>query len=154
MVNEVRTDPAADEVSVGIIQSEFNGYVTDRLRNGAVDVLENAGVPTDAISLYPVPGSFEIPGAASQVIQERSHDGIICLGSVVRGETPHFDYICSQVSRGISELSMQYDLPVIFGVLTTDTMNQALERAGSGSSNKGREAAESFLQTLGLYRAL
>lgn len=156
MVEEVRPSIPENSLSVGIIQSEFNEYVTDRLRQGAVETLTESGVASDDITLYKVPGSFEIPGAASRVLTDRDHDGVICLGSVVRGETPHFDHICSQVSRGISELSVEHEVPVIFGVLTTETMDQALERAGSetDSSNKGREAAKSLLRTVGLYRAV
>lgn len=154
MVNEISPSVPTEELSVGIVKSDFNEYVTDRLQSGAVETLEEAGVPSDAITLYPVPGSFELPGATGRVLERRDHDGVICLGSVIRGETPHFDYICSQVSRGISELSLNHNVPVIFGVLTTETLNQALDRASSQSSNKGREAAESLLRTVGLYRAL
>lgn len=154
MVKEVNATVPGNELSVGIVQSSFNEYVTDRLLNGAVETLEESGVQSEKINLYRVPGSFEIPGAVRQVLDNRDHDGVICLGAVIRGETPHFDHICTQVSRGISELSRQYDVPVIFGVLTTETLNQALERAGTHSSNKGREAARSLLQTVNLYRAI
>lgn len=154
MVTEVSGTVSAQDLSVGIVQSEFNAFVTDRLRSGAVETLESSGVASDDIYLYRVPGSFEIPGATRQVLDRRDHDGVVCIGSVIRGETPHFDYICSEVSRGVGELNRDYDTPVTFGVLTTDTLNQALDRAGQQSTNKGSEAAESLLETIEIYQAI
>jgi 6,7-dimethyl-8-ribityllumazine synthase len=128
--------------------------VVENLLEGCVDTLTEAGVDPDQISVYRVPGAFEVPGTASRVLDRRSHDGIICLGAVIRGETPHFEYISSHVSRGIGQLSMEADVPILFGVLTTDNRNQALQRARSGGNNKGAEAADAFLRTTGLFQSL
>lgn len=153
MVTEVTSSVDATSLSVGIVLSEFNEFVVENLLEGCIEALEEAGVPSSNVTVYRVPGAFEIPGAAARVLEERDHDGIVCLGAVIRGETPHFDYICSHATDGIGRLSMEADVPVIFGVLTTDDRNQALQRARSGS-NKGVEAADSLLHTVGLYRAL
>ena len=154
MVTEIEGTCDNGSLSVGIVQAKFNEYVTGSLLEGAVEVLEDQGVRSDNINLYRVPGAYEIPGTASRVLANRDHDGLICLGAVIRGETPHFEYISSHVSDGIGRLSMEGEVPVIFGVLTTDTRNQALQRARSTSANKGVEAAESLLQTIKVYNAI
>lgn len=144
----------ATSLSVGIVLSEFNEFVVENLLEGSLETLDEEGVPSENVTVYRVPGAFEVPGAARRVLDERDHDGIICLGAVIRGETPHFEYICSHAADGIGRLSMEADVPVIFGVLTTDDRNQALQRARSSGNNKGVEAADSLLRTVGLYRAL
>lgn len=154
MVTEVTPSVDAASLSVGIVLSEFNEFVVESLLEGSLEALQEAGVSSDNVTVYRVPGAFEIPGATRRVLEDRDHDGIICLGAVIRGETPHFDYICSHTTDGIGRLSMEADVPVIFGVLTTDDRNQALQRARSSGNNKGVEAADSLLWTVGLYRAL
>jgi 6,7-dimethyl-8-ribityllumazine synthase len=154
LVTEVTPSVDATSLSVGIVLSEFNEFVVESLLEGCLEALDEEDVSSGNVTVYRVPGAFEIPGAARRVHEERDHDGIICLGAVIRGETPHFDYICSHVTDGVGHLSMEADVPVIFGVLTTDNRNQALQRARSSGNNKGVEAADSLLRTVGLYRAL
>lgn len=154
MVTEVDMSCSTESLSAGIVLSEFNEFVVENLVDGCVDTLTEAGLNEDRITLYRVPGAFEIPGTISRILDRRDHDGIIGLGAVIRGETPHFDYISSHVSRGIGQLSMEANIPVLFGVLTTDTRNQALQRARSGSNNKGAEAADALLRTIGLFQSL
>jgi 6,7-dimethyl-8-ribityllumazine synthase len=134
--------------------SEFNEYVVENLLEGTLAVLEESGVPSDDLVLYRVPGAFEIPGTAREVLDQRQHDGIVCLGAVIRGETPHFDFISRTVSDGIGQLSVDASVPVIFGVLTTDTRNQALHRSSRSGRDQGGEAARSLLDTVGVYRAI
>ncbi len=154
LVTELDTIPTPSSLSVGIVLSEYNEYVAENLLDQTVGVLENRGVPSEQLVVYRVPGAFEIPGTVRQVLDNRQHDGLICLGAVIRGETPHFDFISNHVSNGIGRLSMEASVPVIFGVLTTDTRNQALHRASSSGPNKGDEAARALLQTVGLYRSI
>jgi 6,7-dimethyl-8-ribityllumazine synthase len=154
LVTELDTSCEPSALSVGIVMSEFNEYVVDNLLEGALDVFDDRGVPSDNLFLYRVPGAFELPGTTREILDERQHDGIICLGAVIRGETPHFDFISSTVSDGIGQLSMEASVPVIFGVLTTDTRNQALHRSSRSGRDHGGEAARSLLQTIGLYRAI
>jgi 6,7-dimethyl-8-ribityllumazine synthase len=136
---------------VAIIASRFNEFITARLIDGALDALARHGVNPKDISIYRVPGSFEIPPVAKKVALNGSVDGVICLGAVIRGSTPHFDYISAEVSKGIAHVSMEATVPVIFGVLTTDTIEQAVERAGTKAGNKGFDAAMSLLEMMDLY---
>jgi 6,7-dimethyl-8-ribityllumazine synthase len=154
LVTELDTSCDPSSLSVGIVLSEFNGYVVDNLLEGALGVFDEQGVLSDNLVVYRVPGAFEIPGTTREVLDHRQHDGIVCLGAVIRGETPHFDFISSVVSDGIGQLSMEASVPVIFGVLTTNTRNQALHRASQSGHNHGGEVARSLLQTVGLYRAI
>jgi 6,7-dimethyl-8-ribityllumazine synthase len=136
---------------VAIVASRFNEFITARLIEGALDALARHGVNPKDISIYRVPGSFEIPPVAKKVALNGTVDGVICLGAVIRGSTPHFDYISAEVSKGIAHVSMEATIPVIFGVLTTDTIEQAVERAGTKAGNKGFDAAMSLLEMMDLY---
>jgi 6,7-dimethyl-8-ribityllumazine synthase len=129
-----------------VIVSKYNDFVTDRLQTGAVAALEAAGVSPDAITIVRVPGAFEIPLAAQHAGESGRFDAVICLGCLIRGETPHFEYIASEVTRGIGRIIADHQLPVAFGVLTTDSVEQALDRAGERHGNKGYEAATTALE--------
>ncbi|HJU04814.1 MAG TPA: 6,7-dimethyl-8-ribityllumazine synthase [Nitrospiraceae bacterium] len=130
----------------GIVASRFNEFVTDRLLAGALEALQKAGAPEDRIEVAKVPGAFEIPLVARRMAGSGRFDAVICLGAVIRGETPHFEYISQEASRGIAKAAWDTDVPVIFGVLTTDTVEQALDRAGSIERNKGAEAARTAIE--------
>ncbi len=137
--------------SFAIIVSRFNSLVTDKLVAGAVDMLVRHGASEDDITVIKVPGSWEIPPVLRKVLEGgKKFDGIVCLGAVIRGSTPHFEYVSAEVAKGIAQLSMRFDTPVGFGVLTCDTLEQALERAGSKMGNKGAEAAAAVLELCGL----
>src|SRR6059036_2718910 len=138
----------------GIVVSKYNEFVTTRLLAGAVDVLTKAGAGDRAIEVVRVPGAFEIPLVARRLAQSGRFDAVLCLGAVIRGETPHFEYISAEASRGIAQAAWEADLPVVFGVLTTDNVEQALERAGAPERNKGAEAARTAIEMVTLLRAL
>ncbi|WP_080904667.1 6,7-dimethyl-8-ribityllumazine synthase [Parabacteroides sp. Marseille-P3160] len=133
--------PDASEMKFGIVVSEWNRNITENLLKGACDSLEKHGVKKENIQIVRVPGSFELTFGARKLADTRDVDAVIALGSVVRGDTPHFDYVCSGVTQGITELNLMYDIPFIFGLLTTDNMQQAEDRAGGKYGNKGDEAA-------------
>src|SRR4051795_8207185 len=135
-----------------VIVSKYNDFVTDRLQTGAVAALEAAGVSPDAITIVRVPGAFEIPLAAQHAGESGRFDAVICLGCLIRGETPHFEYIASAAAHGIMTAAGDTGVPMAFGVLTTNTLAQAMERAGDGPDNKGREAAAAAIEMAGLYR--
>ncbi|HPI93666.1 MAG TPA: 6,7-dimethyl-8-ribityllumazine synthase [Deltaproteobacteria bacterium] len=136
---------------VAIVASRFNDFITARLMEGALDALGRHGVAEKDITVYRVPGAFEIPSVAKKVASAAGADGIICLGAVIRGSTPHFDYVASEVSKGVALVGLDAKIPVIFGVLTTDTIEQAIERAGTKSGNKGFDAAMALLEMMDLY---
>jgi len=138
----------------GIVVSRFNEFVTSRLLAGALDVLTKAGASQEAIEVARVPGAFEIPLVARRMAKSGRFDAVICLGAVIRGETPHFEYISAEASRGIAQAAWEADLPVVFGVLTTENVEQALERAGAPERNKGAEAARTAIEMVTLLRAL
>lgn len=133
--------PDASGMKFGIVVSEWNSRITEALLSGACDTLERHGAKPENIRVTRVPGSFELPFGARQLIEKTDSDAVIILGCVVRGDTPHFDYVCQGVTVGVAELNVKYDIPVIFGLLTTDDMQQALDRAGGVHGNKGSEAA-------------
>lgn len=138
-----------------IVVSRFNDFITARLLDGALDALLRHGASDERITVYRVPGSFEIPMLTKKLIDTgRGGDAIICLGALIRGATPHFDYIASEASKGIASAAFNSGIPVTFGVLTTDTLEQAIERAGSKAGNKGWEAATSAIEMVHLYRQL
>lgn len=139
---------------IGIVVSRFNEFITSKLIDGAVDTLVRHGVQEDHIDVIWVPGSFEIPAVASRVAKKKKHDAVICLGCVIRGDTPHFDYIAAEVSKGVASVSLESEMPVLFGVLTTDTIEQAIERAGTKAGNKGADAAMAAIELMDLYRQL
>ena len=134
----------------GIVVSRFNDFITEKLLGGALDALTRTGAKENDIQIIKVPGAFEIPLAAKKAAQTGRFDAVICLGAVIRGATPHFDYVCAEVSKGVAQVGLDFGLPVIFGVLTTDTVEQAIDRAGTKSGNKGWHAAMSAVEMANL----
>ena len=137
-----------------IVVSRFNSLITGQLLQGAVDCLERNGVASDDIDVFHVPGAWEIPQAARRVLASARHDALIALGCVIRGATPHFDYVAGEAARGLGVLADESSVPVVFGVLTTDTVEQALERAGTKAGNKGWDAALGAIELVDLFRRL
>ncbi len=138
----------------GIVQSRFNDFITARLVEGAVDALVRHGVKDEDITVVKVPGSFEIPIAAKKLASAGKVDAVICIGTVIRGSTPHFDYIAAEVSKGVAQVGLESGIPVLFGVLTTDSIEQAIERAGTKSGNKGWDAAMGAIEMVRLMKGL
>ena len=139
---------------IAIITSRFNSFICERLEEGARDALRRHGVEDETVSVYKVPGAFEIPLLAKKLATGNQFDGIICLGAVIRGDTPHFDYVAAEVSKGVAVTSLETGVPIAFGVLTTNTIEQAVERAGSKAGNKGWEAAVTVLEMIDLLRQI
>jgi len=137
-----------------IVVSRFNDFITDKLVGGALDALLRSGTLDKDIDLVKVPGAFEIPLVALKIAARQKHDAVICLGAVIRGATPHFDYVSAEVSKGVAAASMETGMPIIFGVLTTDTLEQAIERAGSKSGNKGWDSALAAVEMANLMGAV
>lgn len=144
----------ANGLRFGIVVSKFNKFVTSRLLAAAVDTLKKAGAIEDEIEVVRVPGAFEIPLAARTLAHTGGFNAIICLGAVIRGETPHFDYISAEAGRGIAQVALECDLPMVFGVLTTNTVAQAIERADPSKHNRGAEAARTAIEMATLLREL
>jgi len=138
----------------GVIVGRFNDFISDRLLSGALDALVRHGTKDGDIDIVKVPGSFEIPLLAKKLAQKKKYDAIICLGAVIRGSTPHFEYVSAEVSKGIALVSLESGIPVIFGVITTDTLEQAIERAGSKSGNKGWSAAVAAMEMANLVESV
>jgi 6,7-dimethyl-8-ribityllumazine synthase len=138
----------------GIVAAQFNDFIVDRLVAGAVDALLKHGAEPGEIELVKVPGAFEMPLALKKMALARRHDALVALGCVIRGATPHFDYVAGEASRGVAQLSLSYDIPIGFGVLTVDTIEQAIERAGTKAGNKGVDAALSAVEMATLLRRL
>lgn len=139
---------------IGIVAARFNEFIVSKLLSGAVDGLVRHDVNEDNIHVAWVPGAFEIPLIASKMAKSGKYDAIICLGAVIRGNTSHYDYVCSEVSKGIAQVSLSSDVPVMFGVLTTDNIEQAIERAGTKAGNKGFECAEGAVEMINLISAI
>ncbi len=139
---------------VGIVVSRFNDFITGRLVDGAVDCLVRHGVKDQDIEVVKVPGAFEIPMAAKRMIGNKKYHAILCLGAVIRGGTPHFEYVAGAAAKGIGTLALEASIPVLFGVLTTDNLEQAIERAGAKSGNKGWETALAAIEMINLYKQL
>ncbi|MEJ2671914.1 MAG: 6,7-dimethyl-8-ribityllumazine synthase [Deltaproteobacteria bacterium] len=137
-----------------LIVSRFNAFITERLLEGALDCLRRQGADEDSLTLVRVPGAWEIPVAAKRLAQPPAYDAIICLGAVIRGSTPHFDYVAAEVSKGIAQVSLESGVPIGFGILTTDTLEQAIERAGTKAGNKGFAAAEAAIEMVNLFKEL
>jgi 6,7-dimethyl-8-ribityllumazine synthase len=137
-----------------IIASRFNDFITDRLVAGAMDALKRSGAAEDDIQIVKVPGAFEIPLVAKKIADKGQHHAVICLGAVIRGATPHFDYVSAEVSKGIAQVSLESGIPVIFGILTTDSIEQAIERAGTKAGNKGWSAAIAAIEMANLIEAV
>ncbi|MDQ1351511.1 MAG: 6,7-dimethyl-8-ribityllumazine synthase [Acidobacteriota bacterium] len=135
-----------------IIVSRFNDFITERLLDGAVDAIARNGGDKDAIAVFRVPGSFEIPLVAKRVAKAKKYDAIICLGAVIRGETPHFDYVAGEVTKGIALLNLEFAIPISYGIITADNTEQAIERAGNKMGNKGFQAAQAAVELLNLFK--
>ena len=144
----------AEGKKFGIVVSRFNEFVSSKLLEGAVDTLLKHGVKENDVSVVWVPGSFEIPMLARKMAVSGKCDAVICLGAIIRGETPHFDLIASEAAKGVAKVALDSDVPCVFGVLTTDNLEQALDRAGTKSGNKGRDAARTAIEMCDLYLAL
>ena len=144
----------AQGIRVGIVAARFNEFITSKLVGGALDGLKRHDVKEEDIDVAWVPGAFEIPLIASKMAKSKKYDAVICVGAVIRGSTSHYDYVCSEVSTGIANVSLNSDIPVMFGVLTTDNIEQAIERAGSKAGNKGYECATGAIEMVNLIRAL
>ena len=145
---------SAEGFRFAIIVSRFNDFISSKLVEGAMDALKRHGVDEKKGSLIKVPGSFELPATAKRLAKNDKYDAIICLGAVIRGATPHFDYIAAEVSKGIASVALESNIPVTFGVLTTDNLEQAIERAGSKIGNKGWDAAVSAMEMVNLFKVL
>jgi 6,7-dimethyl-8-ribityllumazine synthase len=135
-----------------IVASRFNSFITDRLLEGALDALKRHGAEDKQIDVYKVPGSFEIPLTAKLLAKRKNVDCVVCLGTVIRGATPHFEYIASEVAKGIAQVSLEYEKPVVFGVITSENIEQAIERAGTKSGNKGYDAAMTAIEMVNLIK--
>ncbi|MBE5918316.1 MAG: 6,7-dimethyl-8-ribityllumazine synthase [Pseudobutyrivibrio ruminis] len=144
----------SEGVKVGIVVARFNEFITSKLLGGAIDGLKRENVKEENIEVAWVPGAFEIPLIAKKMADSKKYDAIICLGAVIRGATSHYDYVCAEVSKGVAQVSMNAGIPVMFGVLTTDTIEQAVERAGTKAGNKGFECAQGAIEMVNLINEL
>ena len=152
MVNVIEGQLDSREMKIGIIVSRFNGFVTEKLLAGALEGVRSRGVEEDNITVVRVPGAFEIPLIAEKMAASGRYQALVCLGAVIRGDTPHFDYVCDAVTRGLGKLILKYHLPIGFGVLTTNNVDQAMERSGSKDANKGYEAALTAIEMANILR--
>jgi 6,7-dimethyl-8-ribityllumazine synthase len=144
----------AKDIKIGIVAARFNEFITSKLLSGAIDSLKRENVKEEDIDIAWVPGAFEIPLIASKMAKSKKYDAIICLGAVIRGSTSHYDYVCNEVSKGIAHVSLDSEIPVMFGVLTTDSIEQAIERAGTKAGNKGSECGQGAIEMVNLIRAI
>ena len=151
MAKVVKAGLMAKGKKFGIVVSRFNEFLSAKLLDGALDVLKQHGTQDNAIEVAWVPGSFEIPVVAQKMAKSKKYDALICLGAVIRGATPHFDYIANEVSKGVSRISLDTGIPCIFGIITADSLEQAIERAGAKQGNKGRDAAMSAIEMANLF---
>ena len=142
----------ANNMKVGIVAARFNEFITSKLLGGAMDGLVRHGVNQEDVQVAWVPGAYEIPLIAKKMAKSGKYDAVICLGAVIRGSTSHYDYVCAEVSKGIAHVSLESDIPVMFGVLTTDTIEQAIERAGTKAGNKGYDCALGAVEMVNLIR--
>lgn len=134
-----------------LVVSRFNHFITEKLMEGAVDALTRSGAKPEEIDIFWVPGAFEIPLVVKRIAAKKNHHAVVCLGSVIRGETPHFDYIASEVTKGLAQLNLEFTIPVSYGIITADNTEQAIERAGTKMGNKGFQAAQSAIELLNLF---
>ena len=144
----------SENIRVGVVCARFNDFIVSRLLAGCEDTLLRHGVREEDIAVAWVPGAFEIPLSASKMAKSGKYDAVIALGAVIRGSTSHYDYVCSEVSKGVAQVALNSDIPVMFGVLTTDTIEQAVERAGTKAGNKGSECAQGAIEMVNLIREL
>jgi 6,7-dimethyl-8-ribityllumazine synthase len=145
---------SAEGKKFGLVVSRFNDFVSDKLLAGAIDALSRHGARDEDIDIVKVPGSFEIPLMAKKMVEKEKYDAVICLGAVIRGSTPHFEYVSSEVSKGVALVGLESGVPVIFGVVTTDTLEQAIERAGAKAGNKGWAAAVAAMEMANLVESV
>ena len=145
---------SGEGLRIGIVVSRFNDLITSRLLDGALDRLRRSAVPDASTDVCWVPGSFEVPRAVKEMAAASRYDGIIALAAVIRGSTPHFDYVAAEISKGLAKVNLDADVPVTFGVITSDTIEQAIERAGTKAGNKGVQAAESLIEMINVLREL
>ncbi|MBN1405834.1 MAG: 6,7-dimethyl-8-ribityllumazine synthase [Candidatus Omnitrophica bacterium] len=150
MVKTIQGELIAKGKTFGLVASRFNDFITKKLVEGAVDTLTRHGAKDSEIELAWVPGAFEIPLAAEKMAKSKKYDAVICLGTIIRGATPHFDYVASEAAKGIAKVSLDTGIPVIFGVITADSIEQAIERAGTKEGNKGKDAALSAIEMANL----
>ncbi len=151
-MKEINGDLTANGLKFGIIVGRFNSFITERLLEGSVDCIKRHGGSEDSIEVVRVPGAFEIPLIAQKMAKSGKYDAIVCLGAVIRGATTHYDYVCNEAVKGISQVSLSQELPVMFGILTTDTIEQAVERAGTKAGNKGFDAALGAIEMANLLK--
>jgi 6,7-dimethyl-8-ribityllumazine synthase len=154
MANIIEGKLDATGLKVGLAVSRFNSFISERLLEGAIDALRRHGANENDLDVVRVPGAFELPMVTKKMVESGKYDAVICLGAVIRGATPHFDYVSAEVTKGIASVSLDAGVPVAFGVLTTDNIEQAVERAGSKSGNKGFEAATTIIEMVSLYRSM
>ncbi len=145
---------SASNARYALVVGRFNSFITESLLSGAVDTLKRHGVPEDNMTVVYAPGAYEIPLVAQRLVNSKQYDAIVALGAVIRGGTPHFDYVAGECAKGLATVSLQHDIPISFGVLTVDTIEQAIERAGTKAGNKGAEAALSTLEMVSLLRKI
>ena len=153
-MNQIEGKLDASNLRFAIVISRFNEFITNKLMSGAIDCLRRNEAKEEDITIIWVPGSFEIPPVVQRLVDSKNYDAIICLGAVIRGATPHFNYISAEVTKGIAHISLSSDIPVIYGVLTTETIEQAIERAGTKAGNKGFDAALSAIEMCNLYKQI
>jgi 6,7-dimethyl-8-ribityllumazine synthase len=153
-IKEVEGNFLPNDAKYALVVGRFNSFVVESLVSGAIDTLRRHGVSEDDITIYRVPGAFEMPLAARRVAQKGDVDAVIALGAVIRGGTPHFEYVSGECTKGLAQIGLEQDIPVAFGVLTVDSIEQAIERAGTKAGNKGEEAATSALEMVSLLRQL
>lgn len=154
MPRTIEGNLVATGLKLGIVVGRFNSFIAERMLEGAIDTITRHGGDPDTIDIVRVPGAFEIPLAAKKLIDSERYDALVCLGVLIRGSTPHFDYIASEATKGVANAAMQSGRPVSFGVLTCDTIEQAIERAGTKAGNKGSEAASAAIEMANLYKSL
>ena len=154
IVSQVGGEISAQQTRIAIVASRFNGFIVERLVEGALDVLRRVGGSAQHTTIVRCPGAFEIPPLARRCVESGRFDAVLCLGAVIRGATPHFDYVAGEAAKGIAQVAIGSSIPVVFGVLTTETIEQAVERAGTKAGNKGADAALAALEMISLYRQM
>jgi 6,7-dimethyl-8-ribityllumazine synthase len=152
MVKYIEGDLQAAGKKFGIIVSRFNSFIAERLLEGALDMLQRSGAAGDDIEVARVPGAFEIPLMAQKMVKSGRYDAVICLGAVIRGATSHYELVSNEAAKGIAQVSLEHEIPLVFGVITTDTIEQAIERAGSKAGNKGSEAASVAIEMVNIFQ--
>lgn len=154
MIRTFEGQLVAERLQIGIVVARFNEFITNKLLGGALDALKRHGASDDNVTVAWVPGAFEIPLAAQKMAASKRYDAVICLGAVIRGSTPHFDYVCAEVAKGVAQVGLNTGVPTIFGVITADTIDQAIERAGTKAGNKGFDAAMSAMEMANVLQLL